>query len=79
MAETVIIASNAVVAKLHEPSREAKQAVQAILSYKVAGADQDIRVINGSWDGRSSFFDFRLGTFPAGFVPLVAAHLRKLL
>lgn len=77
MVETVIIASNAVVAKLHEPSREAKQAVQAILSYKVAGAEQDIRFLQGQWDGRSSFFDFRLATFPAGFVPLVTAHLRK--
>jgi superfamily II DNA or RNA helicase len=74
---TITIAHNAVVAKLHEPSREVKLAVQAILSYAVAGAEHAIAFKKGVWDGRSSFLDFKAGTFPAGFVQYVAAHLRR--
>jgi superfamily II DNA or RNA helicase len=77
MPETVTIASNAVLAKLHQPSREVKLAVQAILSYEVEGYEQSLAFKRGGWDGRSSFLDFRAGTFPAGFVVYVAAALRK--
>ncbi|MFW6855363.1 DEAD/DEAH box helicase family protein [Burkholderia gladioli] len=73
----VVIAHNAVVAKLHQAHRDVKLAVQSILSYKVADADNNALVRSGKWDGRSSFFDFRMSTFPAGFVTLVAAHLRR--
>lgn len=76
MSLNISIISNAVVAKLHEPTREVKLAVQTILSYEVAGAEHTIAFKGGNWDGRSSFFDFRLGTFPAGFVTYVAAKLR---
>lgn len=77
MSETVTIASNAVIAKLHEPSRELKLRVQAILSYMVQGAEHTMKFKAGSWDGRSSFLDFRAGTFPAGFVQYVGAVLRR--
>lgn len=77
MTETVTIASSAVNAKLHEPSREAKLEVQRILSYAVAGAEHSDLFKQHRWDGRSSFFDFRSATFPAGFVHYVGAHLRR--
>jgi superfamily II DNA or RNA helicase len=73
----VTILHNAVVAKLHEPSREVKLEVQSVLSYAVAGAEHAIAFKKGVWDGRSSFLDFKAGTFPAGFVQYVAAHLRR--
>ncbi|MFK3740945.1 DEAD/DEAH box helicase [Massilia sp. TN1-12] len=77
MSLTITIASNATVAKLHEPSREVKLAVQDILSYAVGGAEHSIAFKRGNWDGRSSFLDFKLGTFPAGFVHYVSAKLRQ--
>ena len=75
--ETVTIARNAVVAKLKDPSRDVKLRVQQILSYMVAGAENTARFKTSAWDGRSSFFDFRQCTFPAGFVPLVVAKLQR--
>lgn len=77
MPETVTIAANAVTAKLHEASREVKLAVQQVLSYAVAGAEQTLLFKQHRWDGRSSFLDFKSGTFPAGFLHYVAANLRR--
>jgi len=73
----VTIAHAAVNAKLIDPSREVKLEVQQILSYMVQGAEQTSRFKTSGWDGRSSFLDFRNGTFPAGFVHLVSAHLQR--
>lgn len=75
--EAVTIAHNAVIAKLHEPSRSVKLRVQSLLSYKVEGAEHSASFKMGNWDGRSSFFDFRTGTFPAGFVNFVAGNLTR--
>lgn len=75
--ETVSIASNAIHAKLIEPTREMKLETQRILSYLVAGSEHSVSFKSGGWDGRSSFFDFRTGSFPAGFVHFVCAHLRR--
>lgn len=77
MSNTVTIASNAVVAKLHEPSREVKLEVQSILSYAVAGAEHTMTFKKGTWDGRSSFLDFKTGVFPAGFIHYVTARLKQ--
>jgi superfamily II DNA or RNA helicase len=77
MAEIITIASNAVHAKLHEPSRQAKLEVQRILSYRVDGAEHSDAFKLGNWDGRSSFLDFRTGVFPAGFLHFVGARLRQ--
>ena len=76
MKETITIAANATDAKLHNPSREIKLEVQRILSYRVEGAEHSMAFKQGSWDGRSSFLDFRSGIFPAGFVHFVAAKLK---
>lgn len=74
---TVTIAYNATIAKLHEPPRDVKLFVQSLLSYKVEGAEHTASFKMGNWDGRSSFFDFRTGTFPAGFVNFVIASLTR--
>lgn len=74
---TVTIAHAAVNAKLIDAPREVKLEVQQILSYKILGAEQTTRFKSSGWDGRSSFLDFRQGTFPAGFVHLVSAHLKR--
>lgn len=77
MPEIVTIAANAVTAKLHDASRDVKLAVQQVLSYAVSGAEQTLLFKQHKWDGRSSFLDFKAGTFPAGFLHYVAANLRK--
>lgn len=77
MSEEITIAANAVVAKLHLPSAEIKVAALAALSYAVDGAEHSLTFKRGSWDGRSSFFDFKQGTFPAGFVHYLSARLRQ--
>lgn len=74
---TITIAYNATVAKVVETDRAIKLEVQKIVSYKVSGAENVMAFKTGGWDGRSSFFDFRKGTFPAGFVQYVAGHLRR--
>lgn len=77
MHEIITIAANAVLAKLHNPSREVKLEVQRLLSYVVAGAEQSESFKRHQWDGRSSFLDFRAGIFPAGFVHYVSAGLSR--
>jgi superfamily II DNA or RNA helicase len=75
--EIVTIASNAVDAKLIDPTREMKLEAQRILSYRVSGGEHSASFKSGGWDGRSSFFKFREGKFPAGFVHFVAAHMKR--
>ena len=77
MSNVVTMAYNATIAKLHEPSRDIKLEVQSLVSYRVEGAEHVAAFKTGNWDGRSSFFDFKTGTFPAGFVTYVAAHLTR--
>lgn len=71
------IAYNATVAKLIEPSREIKMEIQNALSYAVEGAEHSTAFKGGGWDGRSSFFEFKNATFPAGFVALAVSALTK--
>lgn len=77
MAEVVTIAYNAINAKLHNPSVDAKLLVQSVLSYKVEGSENSLAYKQHKWDGRSSFFEYKKASFPAGFVHFVAANLRK--
>lgn len=70
------IAFNAVDARIYNASQEAKLEVHRLLSYKVAGSEHMASFNSGTWDGRSSFFSFEKGHFPAGFVTLVARGLR---
>lgn len=74
---TVQIAANATTAKLMNATREAKLVVQQILTYTVDGAEHSGAFKTGNWDGKSSFFTWDSGTFPRGFLSLVAAGLIK--
>lgn len=69
------IAHNAVNAALVGADKEAKLEVHRLLSYRVEGADHMQAFKSHQWDGRSSFFSFDKGTFPAGFVHLVSRGL----
>jgi superfamily II DNA or RNA helicase len=71
------IAHNAVMAQLVDADEAAKLEVHRLLSYRVEGAEHSMAFQSGGWNGRSSFFAFDAGTFPTGFVRLVAAGLRK--
>lgn len=74
---TVTIARNAVVGKLIDAPKEVKAEAQKILSYMVAGAQESEAFKSHRWDGRSSFLDFKKGTFPAGFTVYLAAALSQ--
>jgi superfamily II DNA or RNA helicase len=73
---TLTIAANAVVAKLVDASKEAKQELQQVLSYRVEGFEH-MRGVGTGWDGRASFFEFAPATFPAGFVMYAKARLEQ--
>jgi superfamily II DNA or RNA helicase len=77
MTKIVTIAHNAVNARLHNPTVEVKLIVQTALSYKVEGSEQSIAYKQNKWDGRSSFFQYKTASFPAGFVAFVSSHLKK--
>lgn len=76
MAEVVTIAYNAVNALLHKPTTVVKLEVQSALSYLVDGAENSLAFKQRRWDGRSSFFDYKSASFPAGFVHFVTEKLR---
>lgn len=74
------VAFNAVDAKILDVKtvpKEAKLEVHRVLSYTVAGSEHMAAFKSGSWTGKSSFFSFDTGHFPAGFVELVCRALRK--
>jgi len=71
------IAHNAIHAKLLNADRDTKLKVSQLLSYKVEGAEYSDAYKSHSWDGRSSFFDYRSGSFPMGFVHLVYSDLKR--
>lgn len=73
----ITIAHNAIVAKLVDPAKEIKLEVQRLLSYAVAGCEHMGAFKSGSWNGRSSFFEYGPGTFPRGFVELVRQGLTR--
>ena len=76
--KVVHIVYNAVAAKVLEPTREVDLALQQILSYQVAGAEQTDTYKTGTWDGRSSFYEMRKHRFPSGFAAIVKQRLTKL-
>lgn len=71
------IAHNAIKAKLIDAPKDVKLRVSALLSFRVEGVEHMAAFKNKTWDGRSSFFDFRQATFPAGFVYLVHSTLTQ--
>lgn len=67
----VRLASNPVIAKLLDADRDTRLAVSTLLTYRVAGAEHSDAFKAGRWDGRSTFYDFKTDTFPAGFLNYV--------
>lgn len=77
MSKNVIVAYDAVNAKVYQPINDVKLLIQSALSYQVAGAEQSLAFKQHRWDGRSTFFQWKTASFPAGFVHLVSAKLKK--
>ncbi len=75
---SLTIVYNPVAAKLLDPTHQVDLHIQHILSYAVAGAEQQDSYQTGHWDGRASFYEMRQHRFPAGFVPVVIKGLRQL-
>lgn len=75
MKPIVTIASNAVIAKIQPADKDIKDLMTEALSYMVEGVDHMAAFSGGGWNGRSSFFERRTCTFPAGFVHLVHTKL----
>ena len=71
-------ATDARVLDVKTTPRDALTEVHRVLSYTVAGAEFMGAFKSGSWSGKSSFFSYEKGHFPAGFVNLVSRALRKL-
>lgn len=71
----LIIAANAVVAKILHADDAAKNLITDKLGYLVEGHEFMHAFMSGRWNGRSSFFVRRTCTFPAGFVHLVHGEL----
>lgn len=72
------IAHNAVNAKLLTENKELKYTLSELLSYQVSGYENMSNFQNGNWDGRSSFFNFKKATFPAGFVLMVKSKFEQM-
>lgn len=77
MSKPITIIANAVKAKLIDADEDAKLLISDQLSYYVNGYDMTDSYRSGSWDGRSTFFDYGSQTFPAGFVSSVATTLTR--
>lgn len=73
----VQIASNATSARVLGADDACKLEIHRLLSYRVNGAEHMAAFKSHRWDGRSSFFHYNEGIFPAGFVHHVTAGLRK--
>lgn len=76
MSKIVTIAVGAVNARLVDATREQKLEVQLMLSYAEDGFNQVVSAAD-AWSGRSSFFEFPTGMFPAGFFVRVFRGLTK--
>ncbi len=69
----VQIARNAVIGKLIQPHEKVASFVNSLLSYEVEGGFG-----GNEWSGKSSFFDIRSNSFPAGFCNVIQTELTKI-
>jgi len=76
MSKQVIIAYNAVNAKVVKGDREAMLAVSEAVSYTVEGFEHMEAHRTAGWDGRSTMFDWVKQVFPRGLVAHVEKELR---
>lgn len=77
MSAPLQIAANATTAKILTKDVDIKHVLSDLLSYEVEGAEHSKQFKQGHWSGRSSFFAYAQGTFPAGFVHHVHAELTR--
>lgn len=74
--KTIQIGANPVFAKIFTNDDDACLCVSNTLSYFVDGYEHTDGYKSGGWDGRSTFFNWKDNTFPAGFVTFVEQELR---
>jgi superfamily II DNA or RNA helicase len=73
------LAYNAVTAQLLDnPPETVTNTVSDLLSYMVDGAEQTFAFNQGTWDGKSSFYEYKTNSFPAGFAFMVHKELMRL-
>ncbi|QIG69226.1 ATP-dependent RNA-DNA and DNA-DNA helicase protein [Rhizobium phage RHph_N1_15] len=72
------LAYNAVTAQLLDPPEKVADTVSDLLSYLVDGAEQSFAFNQGTWDGKSSFYEYKTNSFPAGFAFMVHKELMRL-
>ncbi|WP_276122705.1 DEAD/DEAH box helicase [Pararhizobium qamdonense] len=75
---TIKLAYNAVTAQLLDPPEKVADLVSDLLSYMVQGAEQTFAFNQGTWDGKSSFYEYKTNSFPAGFAFMVHKELMRL-
>lgn len=77
MAAPLTLASSCVGAQIVNADRDVKLLLSDQLSYQVDGAEYSQAFKSGGWDGRSSFFQWNSGKFPAGFAMHIHDELVK--
>jgi superfamily II DNA or RNA helicase len=75
---TIKLAYNAVTAQLLDPPENVAVLVSDLLSYQVDGSEHTFAYTQGTWDGKSSFYEFKTNSFPAGFAFMVHKELKRL-
>jgi superfamily II DNA or RNA helicase len=78
MSKEIRIVTNATTAKVIDPNREINLTLTELLSYFVAGYENTYAYKNGKWDGKSTMYSWRTGTFPVGFLGTINGALVKL-
>lgn len=73
----IVIASNAVTAKILKPTDEVKLLVNSYLTYFVDGYEQNSMYQTHKWDGTASMFNYAKATFPNGLKFFVAQRLKN--
>lgn len=68
MPGTITIVANAVKARMIDCDEQSKIIANDVLSYFVDGYEQMTAFKEKRWDGKSTFFEYRTATFPAGFI-----------
>lgn len=75
--QKIIIANNAVTAKLTNADDKVKLLVNTYLTYYVDGYEQNSLYKMHRWDGKASMFNYAKATFPAGLRFFVAQRLKN--
>lgn len=77
IATRIEIAANCIRAKFINPPKEVRILATELLSYYVHGYENTYSFKAGTWDGKSTMFDWQTNTFPIGFLNTVGHALGK--